>query len=74
MYPDTRTYSMVVPSLTVSAARVKSGRLSWRGRVIGRSWVGFREFVVLVANTPDAAAQLTPAARSEVCRLLQIDC
>ena len=36
--------------------------------------VGFREFVVLVANTPDAAAQLTPAARSEVCRLLQIDC
>jgi hypothetical protein len=26
------TYSMVVPSLTVNAARV-SGRLSWRGRI-----------------------------------------
>jgi hypothetical protein len=97
------TYSIVVPSLTVSAARV-SGRLSWRGRVdadwheitidvvdeappgtlqleigedsmsiSGRSWVGFREFVVLVASTPQAAARLTPAARTEVRRLLRID-
>jgi hypothetical protein len=97
------TYSIVVPSLTVSPTRV-SGRLSWRGRVdadwneitidvvdeappgtlrmeigkesvsvSGRSWVGFREFVVLVASTPQAAARLTPAARTEVMRLLQID-
>jgi hypothetical protein len=91
------TYSIVVPSLTVSAARV-SGRLSWRGRVdadwheitidvddevppgtlrlgigeesvsvSGRSWVGFREFVVLVASTPHAAAHFDPggAQRSE---------
>ena len=81
------TYSIVVPSLTVSAARV-SGRLSWRGRVdadrheitidvvdeappgtlrleigeesvsvSGLSWVGFREFIVLVASTPQAAAR-----------------
>jgi hypothetical protein len=97
------TYSIVVPSLTMNAARV-SGRLSWRGRidvdwneitidvddeappgtfrlkigeesvsVSGRSWVGFKEFIVLVASTPRAAAQLTPAARREVRRLLQID-
>ena len=97
------TYSIVVPSLTVNAARV-SGRLSWRGRidvdwneitidvddeappgtlrlkigeesvsVSGLSWVGFREFIVLVASTPRAAARLTPAARTEVRRLLHID-
>jgi hypothetical protein len=41
--------------------------------VSGRSWVGFRELIVLVRSTPHAAAQLTPAARSEVSRLLQID-
>ena len=97
------TYSIVVPSLTVNAARV-SGRLSWRGRidvdwneitidlddeappgtlrlslgeesvsVSGRSWVGFREFIILVASTPQAAVRLTPAARTEVRRLLHID-
>jgi hypothetical protein len=97
------TYSIVVPSLTVNAARV-SGRLSWRGRidvdwneitidvdddaapgtlrlkigeesvsVSGLSWVGFREFIVLVASTPQAAARLTPTARTEVRRLLHID-
>lgn len=37
------------------------------------SWVGFREFVVLVASTPSAVARLTPAARREVIRLLKLD-
>jgi hypothetical protein len=37
-----------------------------------RSWVGFRELVVLLDSTPDAAARLTPAARQEVARLLRV--
>lgn len=41
--------------------------------VSGRSWIGFKEFIVLVASTPRAAAQLTSAARRELSRLLQID-
>ena len=40
--------------------------------VSARSWVGFREFIILVGSTPHAAARLTPAARHEVTRLLQI--
>jgi hypothetical protein len=41
--------------------------------VSGRSWVGFEEFIILLGSTPHAAARLTPAARREVSRLLQID-
>jgi hypothetical protein len=37
-----------------------------------RSWVGFRELVVLLDSKPDAAARLTPAARQEVARLLRV--
>ena len=40
---------------------------------VGRqTWIGFPEFVVLVATTPAAAARLTPAGRREVRRLLGI--
>ena len=39
--------------------------------VNARSWVGFREFVLLVASTPDAVDRMTPAAVQEVIRLLQ---
>lgn len=38
----------------------------------GRSWVGFRDFVILMGCAPYAASQLTPAARSEVARLLTL--
>jgi hypothetical protein len=38
----------------------------------GRSWRGFRDFVILVAGTPAAASRLTQPAREEVLRLLQI--
>lgn len=38
--------------------------------VTSRSWVGFRDFVVLLGTTPQAAARLSPAARREVFRLL----
>jgi membrane protein implicated in regulation of membrane protease activity len=38
----------------------------------GRSWLGFRDFVILVAGTPAAASRLTQPARAEVVRLLQI--
>lgn len=38
----------------------------------GRSWFGFRDFVILVAGTPAAASRLTPPARAEVVRLLRI--
>lgn len=41
--------------------------------VSGRSWVGFGEFIVLVASTPQAADRLTPPPRTEMRRLLQID-
>lgn len=37
-----------------------------------RQWIGFPEFVVLLAAVPAAAARLTPAARDEVIRLLGI--
>jgi hypothetical protein len=40
--------------------------------VNSRSWIGFRDFVILVASTSPAAARLTPAARDEVLRLLKI--
>lgn len=38
----------------------------------GRSWFGFRDFVILVAGTPAAAGRLTQPARVEVVRLLEI--
>ena len=38
----------------------------------GRQWVGFREFVVLLGRSADAAARLTPAARQEAVRLLAL--
>lgn len=38
----------------------------------GRSWFGFRDFVILVAGTPAAASRLTQPARAEVIRLLRI--
>jgi hypothetical protein len=41
--------------------------------VSGRSWVGFGEFVLLVASTPQAAVRLTQPARDELSRLLHID-
>ena len=37
-----------------------------------RSWDGFSDFVILVASTPVPARRLTPVARSEVARLLQL--
>ncbi len=37
-----------------------------------RSWRGFNDFVILVAGTPEAARSLTPAARRELRRLLQL--
>ena len=40
--------------------------------VSARSWIGFRELVVLLASTPEATARLTPAARREVARLLGV--
>ncbi|MEP6648987.1 MAG: hypothetical protein ABJA74_03625 [Lapillicoccus sp.] len=40
--------------------------------VSSRSWVGFGDFVWLVCVTPAAAVRLTPAARREVVRLLEI--
>lgn len=39
--------------------------------VNARSWVGFPDFVLLVASTPDAVDRMTPAAVQEVIRLLQ---
>jgi hypothetical protein len=41
--------------------------------VSAQSWVGFGELIVLVGSTPDATARLTPAARREVLRLLQVE-
>ena len=38
-----------------------------------RSWLGFGDFVVLVAATPRAADRLTPAARSAVLQMLGIE-
>lgn len=38
----------------------------------GRSWSGFRDFVILVAGTPVAAGRLTPPAQAEVARLMAI--
>lgn len=38
--------------------------------VSARSWVGFGEFVLLLAETPGAVDRLTPTARREVMRLL----
>lgn len=38
----------------------------------GRSWLGFRDFVLLVASTPAATSRLSQPARTEVVRLLQI--
>lgn len=37
-----------------------------------QSWRGFHDFVVLVANSPEAARSLTRPARREVRRLLQL--
>lgn len=48
--------------------RVGDGSVS----VNARSWIGFRELVVLLGTTPAAAARLTPAARHEVARLLGV--
>ncbi len=36
----------------------------------GRTWAGFDDFVLLVASTPRTARCLSPAARSEITRLL----
>ena len=41
--------------------------------ITARAWVGFADFVVLLASTPAAARRLTPGARHEVARLLQIE-
>lgn len=38
-----------------------------------RSWLGFGDFVLLVAATPQAAGRLTPAARSAVLQMLGIE-
>ena len=38
-----------------------------------RSWDGFSDFVLLIASTPVPARRLTPVARREVARLLQLD-
>lgn len=40
--------------------------------VSARQWTGFPEFVVLLGETPAAAARLTPPARREAIRLLGI--
>jgi hypothetical protein len=37
-----------------------------------RAWFGFGDFVLVVASTPAATGRLSPAARSEVARLLGI--
>lgn len=37
------------------------------------AWTGFADFVLLVASTSAAAARLTPSARTEIARLLQIE-
>lgn len=41
--------------------------------VDARSWTGFGEVVLLLASTPAPGRRLTPAARREVARLLQLD-
>jgi hypothetical protein len=41
--------------------------------VSSRSWLGFKEFLVLVSSTPHAAARLTQPARDELSRLLHIN-
>ncbi len=38
-----------------------------------RSWEGFGDFVLVLASLSVAAHRLTPAARTEVARLLQLD-
>jgi hypothetical protein len=37
------------------------------------SWVGFMDFVVTVVGTPAARSRLTPAAKLELVRLLQLE-
>ncbi len=37
------------------------------------SWVGFMEFIPMVVGTPEARSRLTPAAKLELVRLLQLE-